>query len=100
MAHVVFTSQVALDSFAASVNSDRGIPADGVRAGGGIHAVRSDGRTTRYQGYLRHRTLTRWAYPDDNVVARIATPVGATRQTLDSTWNDAAQNLRPPDPEM
>ena len=100
MAHVVFTSQAALDAFVASVHADRGIPNDGVRVGGGIHVPRVDGRTTRYQGHLKHRTLNRWAYFDDNAVARIATPGGATRQNLDATWNDAEQNLRAADPEI
>ena len=100
MAHVVFTTRSALDAFSAAVDSDRRLPVDGVRMGGGVHVSRADGRTTRYAGTLKHRTLSRWAYPDDNVVARIATPGGATRQTLDATWDDAVVSLIAPPPDI
>lgn len=96
MAHLVFTDQPTATAFAAAIDADFGYPKDGVRVGGGIHASRAEGRTTRYAGILKHPTLSRWAYPEDPVVrgkeGRV--PIGtATRQTLDATWDGATSNF-------
>lgn len=97
MAHLVFTDQPTVAAFAAAIDADFGYPKDGVRMGGGIHVSRAEGRTTRYAATLRHPTLNRWAYPEDPVVvgkeARVPVPGGASRQTLDATWDGASSNF-------
>jgi hypothetical protein len=96
MASVVFNTRIAAHQFADAIDADFGFPILGVRMGGGIHAPILQGRTARYGVVRKHPTLSQWSFPDDPVVVgkrpRVPLPGGASSQTLDSTWDPAAED--------
>ena len=96
MPHLVFTDRPTARAFSDAIDADFGFPTLGCRAGGGIHVSPAQGRTARYATVRKHQSLTQWAYQEDPVVigkeVRVPVPGSATRQTLDATWNDAAED--------
>lgn len=96
MPGIIFLTRLAAHQFGDAIDSDFGYPVLGVRMGGGVHAPILQGRTARYAAIRKHPVLARWTYPDDPLVVgkrpRVPLPGGATSQTLDATWDDAAED--------